>query len=163
VKCSATATFRRDRFMLHALVRRAKWRLAMPIMRFCRSTKNVPICLGSGLPSRTFGYNLPGWAGGPMRKNNPLRAKSAPKNVDEYLARVAQPARGTLEKIRAAIRSAVPAETTETIRRVAHPLGRSIGHSLPRVPYPFAVFAKGWAGGNSVWRLASQPRPRAAG
>jgi uncharacterized protein YdhG (YjbR/CyaY superfamily) len=50
-----------------------------------------------------------------MRKNNPLRAKSAPKNVDEYLARVAQPARGTLEKIRAAIRSAVPAEATETI------------------------------------------------
>jgi len=41
--------------------------------------------------------------------------KGAPKNVDEYLARVPEPARSTLNKIRAAIRSAVPAEATETI------------------------------------------------
>ncbi len=34
------------------------------------------------------------------------KAKGAPKNVDEYLARVTEPARGTLHKIRAAIRSA---------------------------------------------------------
>jgi uncharacterized protein YdhG (YjbR/CyaY superfamily) len=37
------------------------------------------------------------------------------KTVDEYLAAVSQPARGTLQKVRAAIRSAVPAETTEVI------------------------------------------------
>jgi uncharacterized protein YdhG (YjbR/CyaY superfamily) len=37
------------------------------------------------------------------------------KNVDEYLAGVPEPARGTLSKVRAAIRSAVPPGTTETI------------------------------------------------
>ncbi len=39
----------------------------------------------------------------------------APKNVDEYLAGVPEPARSTLQKIRAAIRSAVPAAATEMI------------------------------------------------
>jgi uncharacterized protein YdhG (YjbR/CyaY superfamily) len=43
------------------------------------------------------------------------KANRAPKNVDEYLAGVPEPARGTLNKIRAAIRSAVPPEATETI------------------------------------------------
>jgi len=43
------------------------------------------------------------------------KAKGAPKNVDEYLARVPEPARGTLNKIRAAIRSVVPSEATEVI------------------------------------------------
>ncbi len=38
-----------------------------------------------------------------------------PKNTDEYLAGVPEPARSTLNKIRAAIRSAVPPEATETI------------------------------------------------
>ena len=41
--------------------------------------------------------------------------RSAPKNIDEYLARVPEPARGTLNKIRAVIRSVVPREATETI------------------------------------------------
>jgi uncharacterized protein YdhG (YjbR/CyaY superfamily) len=41
--------------------------------------------------------------------------KGVPKNVDEYLARVPEPARSTLNKIRAVIRSAVPPEATETI------------------------------------------------
>ena len=40
---------------------------------------------------------------------------AAPKDIDEYLADVPEPARSTLNKIRAAIRSAVPAEATETI------------------------------------------------
>jgi uncharacterized protein YdhG (YjbR/CyaY superfamily) len=43
------------------------------------------------------------------------KKKGAPKTIDEYLARVAEPARGTLKKIRAAIRSAAPPGTTETI------------------------------------------------
>jgi uncharacterized protein YdhG (YjbR/CyaY superfamily) len=42
------------------------------------------------------------------------KRKGPPRNVDEYLARVAEPARSTLKKIRAAIRSAAP-EATETI------------------------------------------------
>jgi len=40
---------------------------------------------------------------------------SAPKNIDEYLARVPEPARGTLNKIRAAIRSVAPPGATEAI------------------------------------------------
>jgi uncharacterized protein YdhG (YjbR/CyaY superfamily) len=43
------------------------------------------------------------------------KGSSAPKDVDEYLARIPLPARGTLNKMRAAIRSAVPSEATETI------------------------------------------------
>ena len=44
------------------------------------------------------------------------KAKSgAPETVDAYLARVPEPARSTLEKMRAAIRSIVPREATETI------------------------------------------------
>jgi uncharacterized protein YdhG (YjbR/CyaY superfamily) len=43
------------------------------------------------------------------------KGKAAPKNIDEYLAGVPEPARSTLNKIRAAIRSAVPPEATETI------------------------------------------------
>jgi uncharacterized protein YdhG (YjbR/CyaY superfamily) len=39
----------------------------------------------------------------------------AAKTVDEYLAGVAEPARTTLTKVRAAIRAAVPPETTEGI------------------------------------------------
>jgi uncharacterized protein YdhG (YjbR/CyaY superfamily) len=37
------------------------------------------------------------------------------KSVDEYLARVPEPACGTLKKIRATIRSVVPAEASEVI------------------------------------------------
>ena len=39
----------------------------------------------------------------------------APNEVDEYLAGVPEPARSTLNKVRAAIRSAVPPEATEAI------------------------------------------------
>jgi len=47
---------------------------------------------------------------GPAAQGN-----GAPKTVNEYLAGVPEPARSTLSKIRAAIRSAVPREATETI------------------------------------------------
>lgn len=40
---------------------------------------------------------------------------AVPKNVDEYLARIQEPARSTLSKVRAAIRSAAPPEAVETI------------------------------------------------
>ena len=46
-----------------------------------------------------------------MRRTN----SPAPKTVDEYLATVPEPARSTLIKIRATIRSAVPPEATEAI------------------------------------------------
>jgi uncharacterized protein YdhG (YjbR/CyaY superfamily) len=38
-----------------------------------------------------------------------------PKSVDEYLAAVPEPARSTLNKVRAAIRAVVPREATEVI------------------------------------------------
>ena len=40
---------------------------------------------------------------------------TAPKTAGEYLAAVPEPARSTLQKVRAAIRSAAPAEATEGI------------------------------------------------
>jgi len=43
------------------------------------------------------------------------KGNSPPRDVDEYLARVQEPARRTLNRIRAAIRSAAPPEATETI------------------------------------------------
>lgn len=48
--------------------------------------------------------------GGSTSKGN-----ATPKDVDEYLAGVPEPARSTLTKVRAAIRSAVPPEATEAI------------------------------------------------
>ncbi len=48
-------------------------------------------------------------------RSSAAKGKGAPKNVDEYLAGVPEPARSTLNKIRAAIRSAVPPEATEAI------------------------------------------------
>jgi uncharacterized protein YdhG (YjbR/CyaY superfamily) len=48
-------------------------------------------------------------------RSSAAKANSAPENVDEYLADVPEPARSTLNKMRAAIRSVVPPEATETI------------------------------------------------
>jgi uncharacterized protein YdhG (YjbR/CyaY superfamily) len=48
-------------------------------------------------------------------RSSAAKGEGAPKSVEEYLASVPKPARGTLNKIRTAIRSAVPAEATETI------------------------------------------------
>jgi uncharacterized protein YdhG (YjbR/CyaY superfamily) len=54
-----------------------------------------------------------------MKKAPALDGDSRPKgpaeNVDDYLAAVPEPARTTLNKVRAAIRSAVPKETIEGI------------------------------------------------
>jgi len=47
-----------------------------------------------------------------MRKTN---GRAAPKSTEEYLAAVPEPARSTLNKIRAVIRSVAPAEATEAI------------------------------------------------
>ena len=59
-----------------------------------------------------------------------------PKDIDEYLAGVPEPARSTLKKVRAAIRASVPAEATE-----------SIGYRIPTFQYKgalvaFAAFSK---------------------
>ncbi len=64
------------------------------------------------------------------------KGNAAPKTVDEYLARVPEPARTTLNKIRAAIRSVLPPEATE-----------SISYGVPTFKYKgpviwFAAFSK---------------------
>ncbi|HEV2388189.1 MAG TPA: DUF1801 domain-containing protein [Candidatus Acidoferrales bacterium] len=48
-------------------------------------------------------------------RGSAAKGARAPKNVDDYLAGVPEPARTTLSKVRAAIRSAVPPGTSETI------------------------------------------------
>ena len=49
------------------------------------------------------------------KRRSPVKGKGAPKSVEEYLAAVPAPARSTLNKMRATIRSVVPSEATETI------------------------------------------------
>ena len=48
-------------------------------------------------------------------RGSAAKGNVAPKDVDEYLAGVPEPARITLNRVRAAIRSAVPPEATEAI------------------------------------------------
>ena len=48
-------------------------------------------------------------------RRSAAKGHGTPKSVDEYLAGVPEPARGTLKKMRAIIRSAVPPESTEVI------------------------------------------------
>jgi uncharacterized protein YdhG (YjbR/CyaY superfamily) len=49
------------------------------------------------------------------KSKTPGKRERGLQTVEEYLARVPEPARSTLNKIRAAIRSAVPPETSEVI------------------------------------------------
>ncbi|MBL0158534.1 MAG: DUF1801 domain-containing protein [Bryobacterales bacterium] len=48
-----------------------------------------------------------------MRKTSTGDAGPGPNDVDEYLARVPEPAHSTLQKMRAMIRAAAPPEATE--------------------------------------------------
>jgi uncharacterized protein YdhG (YjbR/CyaY superfamily) len=48
-------------------------------------------------------------------RSSSTKTSNAPKTVEKYLARVPEPARSTLNKVRATIRLAVQAETTEVI------------------------------------------------
>jgi uncharacterized protein YdhG (YjbR/CyaY superfamily) len=50
-----------------------------------------------------------------LARGSAAEGNVAPKNTDEYLALVPEPARGTLTKVRAAIRSAAPLGATEAI------------------------------------------------
>src|SRR6266478_8717652 len=49
------------------------------------------------------------------KRNSAEKGTGAPKDFDEYLAGVPEPGRGTLNRIRAVIRSAMPADATEAI------------------------------------------------
>jgi uncharacterized protein YdhG (YjbR/CyaY superfamily) len=52
---------------------------------------------------------------GARRSTAAPRPKGAPATVDEYIARVPEPARSMIKRLRAAIRSAVPAQAREII------------------------------------------------
>lgn len=58
------------------------------------------------------------------------KGNAAPTTVDEYIAAVPEPARSTLIKIRATIRSVVPPETTE-----------AIGYRMPTFKYKGSLLA----------------------
>jgi len=67
------------------------------------------------------------------------KSKSAAKTVHEYIARLPEPAQTKLKQVRAAIRSAVPAETTEVV-----------SYGIPafkqkRVLVWYAAFADHWS------------------
>lgn len=49
------------------------------------------------------------------KSDSAAKSKGAPRNIDEYLAGVPKMARSNFNKLRAAVRSAVPAEATEII------------------------------------------------
>jgi uncharacterized protein YdhG (YjbR/CyaY superfamily) len=49
------------------------------------------------------------------KRRSAAKGRGAPKNVEEYLRGVPEVARGNFDKLRAAVRSAVPAEATEII------------------------------------------------
>src|SRR6266700_5949477 len=51
----------------------------------------------------------------PSSRVRSAKSTATPNTVGVYLASVPEPARGTLNKVRTAIRSVVPAETTEVI------------------------------------------------
>jgi uncharacterized protein YdhG (YjbR/CyaY superfamily) len=53
----------------------------------------------------------------PDKRNSPAKPdpKATPKTIDAYLASIPEPAHSTLQKVRAAIRSALPPSATETI------------------------------------------------
>lgn len=51
----------------------------------------------------------------PGGKRSSRLAAKAPRTVEEYIARVPEPAKRTLNKIRAMIRSVAPPETTEVL------------------------------------------------
>ena len=48
-------------------------------------------------------------------RSSTAKGKGAAKSVDEYLAGLPEPARSTLNKVRAAVRAAAPREATEII------------------------------------------------
>src|SRR5690348_13572100 len=49
------------------------------------------------------------------RRGSGVNRNDVPKDVEQYLDGISEPARSTLKKIRAVIRSVVPPETTEII------------------------------------------------
>jgi uncharacterized protein YdhG (YjbR/CyaY superfamily) len=96
-----------------------------------------------------------------MKKRNSSNRRSTakrsgapkPKTVEDYLAAVPEPARSTLQRVRSAIRSALPAEATEVI-----------SYGIPAFKYErplvwFAAFSKHcslFPGASAIKKFASE-------
>jgi uncharacterized protein YdhG (YjbR/CyaY superfamily) len=70
----------------------------------------------------------------PQRHSNAKRT-TARKTVDQYLAAVPEPARSSLKEVRAAIRAAAPAKTTEIIS-YGMPMYKYKGRLIGFAAYP---------------------------
>lgn len=70
--------------------------------------------IGGG-PEKGASCSIPAMKKRKAPKRSPAKGKGHPKDIDEYLAGVPEPARGALQTMRSAIRSALPAEAAETI------------------------------------------------
>ena len=84
-----------------------------PIQRQYRQLEGSP----SRVPSMKDGASgNPGMKkASSVKRGLAAKGNAAPKSVDEYLATVPEPARSTLNRVRAAIRSAAPPEAAEII------------------------------------------------
>ncbi len=49
------------------------------------------------------------------KKTKAVKAIKAPRTVDEYLARLPEPSRGALQRVRTIVRDVIPPEATEVI------------------------------------------------
>lgn len=65
-----------------------------------------------------------------VKRTAPLGADAGKKAVDEYLAALPEPARGTMKKMRTMIRAAAPREATE-----------AIGYNMPMFRYKGGLLA----------------------
>ena len=98
--------------------------LPIESIRVFRSVRPAPCDARSSSVRRVDLSERPSYIAS-MKKANPSTRGSAgkrnvaptptPKSVDDYLAAVPEPARSTLQRVRAAIRSAVPEEAIEAI------------------------------------------------
>jgi uncharacterized protein YdhG (YjbR/CyaY superfamily) len=94
----------------------------------------VTICGRLLTPNVRFDVGIASMKSAKTGQRSSTAKRSIANSVDEYLARVPEPARGTLKKIRGMIRSVVPAEATE-----------AISYGIPNFEY------KGWLAGYAAF------------
>jgi uncharacterized protein YdhG (YjbR/CyaY superfamily) len=82
----------------------------MLLLAFCGVRRHILAALGASTKGYSGVQKAKAMVKAPAGKARPLT-----RSVDEYLARVPEPARSTLIKMRTAIRSVVPAEATEEL------------------------------------------------
>ena len=84
MKCRATAAAWFSTFLLNAFVSRVNRRICIRIVKFCRSTYDVEISFGFGLPFITSVVLLRIFAGLYRVSFSTLRCKVTPPKIDHY-------------------------------------------------------------------------------